>query len=67
MPAHKQMGRPRKQEQKMAERVIALFTEDERDRLVAIANEKHMSISVLVRTAIEKVYPQVFKESDKKK
>jgi hypothetical protein len=62
MPTAKRMGRPPKKEQKMTERIIALFTADERDRLMKIVDEKRLSISVIVREAIQQVYPQVFKE-----
>ena len=62
MPVTKKMGRPRKQEQKMNERVIALFTADERDRLDEIVAKEGRSVSAVVRGAIAKVYPQVFKE-----
>ncbi len=62
MPTVKRMGRPPKKDQKMTERIIALFTVDERDRLMKIVDEKRLSISVVVREAIEKAYPEVFKE-----
>ena len=62
MPIVKRMGRPPKKDQKMTERIIALFTVDERDRLMKIVDEKRLSISVVVREAIEKAYPEVFKE-----
>lgn len=62
MPTTKRMGRPPKQEQTMDKRLIVLLTADEHERLMQIVNERGQSISVVVRRAIEKAYPQVFKE-----
>jgi hypothetical protein len=59
------MAKEKKKGELQNERVCGLFTESERNKLLAIADEKHWNISVLVRLAMKASYPEAF--DDKKK